>query len=205
MIHIIAGTYRGRRLLPPPADAQARPITGLAKKSLFGILARLLPGAAVMDLYCGTGTIGLEALSRGADRCFFADKDQGVISRLRRNIEALGAAGKCTIWTGDVMSRLAGWLAGGPDSIDIAFVDPPYSHARTWDWPDAQLRIFAPLAARLAPNGVVVLRHPAGLKPPESLGDIEIVRAKTYGGMAVTIYGLRKPAGPDKPHDCART
>ena len=85
-MRILAGEYKGRKLLPPPGRAQTRPITGSVKKSLFDMLGVRLVDAIVVDLYCGTGTIGLEALSRGAARCYFAERDRAVLERLRRNI-----------------------------------------------------------------------------------------------------------------------
>ena len=116
--------------MPPPRGAAVRPMTGYAKKSLFDTLGGLLIDATVVDLYCGTGSLGLEALSRGAERCFFADKDRSVLSRLRRNIDTMDLADKCSIWKGDIPARLKAWLEGVEMPIDVAFVDPPYEQTR---------------------------------------------------------------------------
>ncbi|MBI5724308.1 MAG: RsmD family RNA methyltransferase [Planctomycetes bacterium] len=108
--YILAGSLKGRHLLEPPVGANTRPITGLAKKSLFDILGPALDGAAVADLYCGTGTMGLEAISRGAASCRFAERDRAVVERLKRNIRDMGVADRSTVWAGDVEVRLADWL-----------------------------------------------------------------------------------------------
>ena len=89
-MHLHAGRFKGRVLLGPPAGSSTRPITGLAKKSLFDTLADWMPEAVAVDLYCGTGSMGLEALSRGARRVAFGEMDRRVLERLRRNIDAIG-------------------------------------------------------------------------------------------------------------------
>ncbi len=188
-MRILSGKHKGRRLLPPPPGSATRPITGAAKKSLFGMLGGRVEGALVVDLYCGTGSLGLEALSRGARWCAFAERDRSVLARLRRNIEAIGAADRCAVWAGDVTKHLAGRLAGLDAAVDLAFVDPPYATARRWSWPVAGSRIFAPLASRLAEQAPVVLRLPAGAEPPEGLGGLAVRRTRTYGDMVLALLG----------------
>jgi len=192
-MRILAGAYKGRKLLPPPASSQTRPITGGAKKSLFDILGTHLVGSAVLDLYCGTGTLGLEALSRGAARCVFAERDRRVVQRLRRNIEAVGAADRCRVCCGEIFARLASWLAGMEGRLDVVFVDPPYSAARGWAWPAATKKLFSPVADRLADEGRVVLRLPANVEPPERLGLLARRRSKRCGQMVLAFYAPRGP------------
>ena len=186
-MRILAGKYKGRVLLPPPRKAQTRPITGRAKKSLFDTLAPYLDEAVVLDLYSGTGTMGIEALSRGAAWCIFAEKDRNVVARLRRNIEACGAGGVTEVWCGDIRSILRPRLAGLDRKLDIAFVDPPYADARRWDWRQAEAGIFAPLADKLTDDGLVVLRTPKGLQLPHTVAGLTEMRTKKYGGMIITL------------------
>jgi len=188
-MRILAGENKGRKLLPPPGGSLTRPITASVKKSLFGMIAGRLGDATVADLYCGTGTLGLEALSRGAARCFFADRDRAVLSRLRRNVEAVAASERCRVRCGDVESRLAGWLAELGWAVDLAFVDPPYASARRWSWPAVADRLFAPLAGWLAQDGIVVVRLPARADPPERIGPLETFRLRRYGGMILALMG----------------
>ncbi len=196
-MRIQAGKHKGRVLLSPPAGSVTRPITGMAKKSLFDTLADWMPEAVVADLYCGTGSMGLEALSRGARRVAFAELDRRVLDRLRRNIEAMGAGESCTIWPGDVTRGLAGRLDKLGEKIDVAFVDPPYAAVRKWDWPKAERVLFAPLTTHLADDGVVVLRMPDDAALPDDVGaeDIKLAglvcrRVKKYGDMVLAIMGL---------------
>ena len=187
-MRILAGEFGGRRILSPPGRDTTRPMTGAAKKSLFDILRDHLVGSAVVDLYCGTGTLGLEALSRGARRCAFADRDRHVLGLLRRNLADLGVAERCTVWQGDIPARLPAWLAGWEGEVDVAFVDPPFAATRGKDWPAESERIFAAVAPKLADEGLVVLRLPGKDEGPASLGGLLRTRSRSYGAMTVTLY-----------------
>ena len=194
-MHIQAGRFKGRVLLSPPTGSTTRPITGLAKKSLFDTLADWMPEAVVVDLYCGTGSMGLEALSRGARRVAFGEMDRRVLERLRRNIEAIGVGESCIVWPGDVTRGLAGRLDELGEKVDLAFVDPPYADLREWNWPAAERTLFAPLAAHLAPDGVVVLRmpgdaaRPGGADEPFTIAGLVCRREKRFGNMVLALMG----------------
>lgn len=198
-MHILAGEFKGRALLSPPAHSQTRPVTGLVKKSLFDMLMPVLGGSRVVDLYCGTGTMGLEALSRGAASCAFAERDRAVIERLRRNIQACRVEDRCRVWAGDIHRRLDHWLGELDGPLDLAFVDPPYAESRQWDWREAGERIFAPLAGRLADEGLVILRLGDRAQPPGELAGLHPLRVRQYGKMTVALLG--KGPRPDASLD----
>jgi 16S rRNA (guanine(966)-N(2))-methyltransferase RsmD len=195
MLHILTGRYKGRKLLPPPPGAATRPITAAARKSLFDTLTAWTEGALVLDLFCGTGTVGLEALSRGAKYCCFADHDRRVLDRLRRNIQAVGAEDQSRIWAGDIPRQLAAWLRELDRPVDLAFVDPPYADARSWDWSCVVRQVFAPLAERLVAEGVLVLRLPAQVHPPEDLAGLRLTRTRRQGGMTLGFYRHSRKEG----------
>lgn len=183
-MRILAGQHKGRSLLPPKG-VTTRPITARAKTALFSILGESVEGAVVVDLFCGTGSLGLEAFSRGAGYCYFAERDRLAIDRLRRNIEALNVAGRCRIWRGDILRHLAGWLEEMPRTIDLGFVDPPYRLPASWSWPRAAERLFDPLAAKLAPDGVVVFRCPRNMDVPPAFGTLCVRRRRDCGKMSL--------------------
>ena len=190
-MHIMAGQFKGRKLLPPKGSKTTRPITALARKSLFGMLEAWLPDAVVLDLFAGTGTIGIEALSRGAELCCFAERDGQALARLRRNIDTVGASGRCTVWGGDVYAGLAGRLKRLGRPVDVAFVDPPYAQSRTWAWPETIRQLFAPVAAVLAHDGLVVVRTGGPLVDvPPSIAGLVVKRVKRYGDMHITFLGF---------------
>jgi 16S rRNA (guanine966-N2)-methyltransferase len=122
LTRIIAGVARGRRLVVPPRGV--RPTTDRVREALFNILATRIDfrGISVLDLYAGSGALGLEALSRGATSALFVESDQRVAAVLTRNIETLGLPG-ATVRRGPVASVLS---AGARAPVDLVFADPPY-------------------------------------------------------------------------------
>src|SRR5205814_10597115 len=100
-MRIIAGEFRGRKLLPPEGDA-TRPITDRVKQSLFDILTPNIEGARVYDIFAGTGSMGLESLSRGAAQATFFESDRSAIERLRKNIASLKLEDRCQMVAGDL-------------------------------------------------------------------------------------------------------
>lgn len=121
-MRIVAGTWRSRRI-EPPADPRARPTTDFVREAWMAILGERLRGARVLDLFAGSGAMGLEALSRGAASCDFVEMFQPNLDALGRNIAALGATG-CRLHRADAL-RFAG--KAEPLAYDVAFADPPYT------------------------------------------------------------------------------
>ena len=121
-MRIVAGKWRSRRI-EPPSDARARPTTDFVREAWMGILHDRLPGASVLDLFAGSGAMGLEALSRGAVSCDFVEMFQPNLDALGRNIAKLGADG-CRIHRADALRFAA---RAEPLAYDVAFADPPYT------------------------------------------------------------------------------
>src|SRR2546423_1045789 len=182
-MRIIAGQFRGRRLLPPEGDA-TRPITDRVKQSLFDILAPDLPGAIVYDCFAGTGSMGLECLSRGAAHVTFFESDRSAVALLRKNIAALGVEDRCATIDQDLFV----WFASAANSFgrspqtDLIFLDPPYRFLG--ERPDA-LRRLAKLIKlhHLKPGGSLVFRHDAG--DALDLPSLKTFDRRVYGGMAI--------------------
>ncbi len=199
-MRIIAGEHKGRRLLGPKGSV-TRPITDRVKTALFSILGPAVEDAVVVDLFAGTGSIGLEALSRGARSCCFAERERTAIERLRSNIDLLGLGGRCRIWRGDVFARLRGWLGELAEPVDLAFVDPPYDLVAGPPWQAAGAKIFDPLAEKLAPQGRVVFRCRRNIPTPEALGLLCVRERRDYGRMSLLMLGrqgLTADAGQDQ-------
>lgn len=127
-MRIIAGKYRRRLLQTSPGEV-TRPITDRVKESLFENISQRLIGKRVADIFAGTGTIGLESLSRGAERITFIEKDRVALQLLRENVHMLGCAAETLIWPTDVFRcsfRPKGKHAPGFSPFDVIFFDPPY-------------------------------------------------------------------------------
>ena len=186
-MRIIAGEFRGRRLLPPEGTDVTRPITDRVKQSLFDILSPWLVGARVYDLFAGTGSMGLESLSRGAEHATFFEADRSAVARLRKNLATLGVAGRATVVSGDLFR----WFDADPAEAraDVLFLDPPYRFLR--ERADALRQLSGALARRhLAPDGVVVFRHDAA--DALELPGLHRYDSRTYGGMTLEFM---TPAG----------
>jgi len=181
-MRIIAGELRGRRLLPPQGPA-TRPITDRVKQSLFDILAPSLPGAVIYDCFAGTGSMGLESLSRGAERAVFFEFDPGAAALLRRNIETLGLTSRSRIITADIFA----WADSAPPPtrpVDIVFFDPPYAFL-TERADDLRRLINTLTDQHLSEQAIVMFRHAAA----DALDLPPLVRydQRDYGSMTIDL------------------
>ena len=191
-MRIIAGEFRGRKLLGP-LDTATRPITDRVKTSLFDVLSQRLAGANVYDIFSGSGSLGLEALSRGADWCVFFERHRPAAVRLKKNVEALGLEARCRIIGGDVLRLSSEDLAPLPRP-DLVFVDPPYPLVR--DRAGDLKELLARLARHASDGGVIVLRLEKAQKFEPGL---PVIDERTWGSMRVLILSTN-PQIP-KPSD----
>lgn len=154
-MRIIAGDARGRKLLAPPGR-DTRPILDSLKEALFNILQSEVHEACVWDLFSGSGSMGLEALSRGAGHAVFVDKGRQAIDTLRKNVNALGYKDRCRISSSDVFR-----FCGHPEDPrpDIIFFDPPFPLVE--QNPDRIFRFLPELANNLNPGGLIMYRSPS--------------------------------------------
>jgi 16S rRNA (guanine966-N2)-methyltransferase len=174
-MRIIAGKARGRRLAAPPGRG-TRPLTDRVKEAVFSALGDKVPGARVLDLYAGSGSIGLEALSRGAAEVVFVESSPAAVQVLRKNLAATALEG------GRVAARdVARYLAGvGEERFDLVFVDPP------WDLGQEELEeVVTSAAISAAPGAVMVVhRRAGGMASPVPPG-WELASERRYGDSAV--------------------
>ncbi|MEM6562518.1 MAG: 16S rRNA (guanine(966)-N(2))-methyltransferase RsmD [Planctomycetota bacterium] len=183
-MRIIAGEHRGRKLLGPASDA-TRPITDRIKQRIFDRLdaAGRINGAEVLDVFAGTGSFGLEALSRGATHVLFFERDRSAIERLRKNITAVDGVARCTVVDGDVFAHFMQRRL--PRPADLVFFDPPYPMVT--GEAERLRRLLDALAPQLAPDGEIHFRH--DVRDTPTLGTLPVVGTKAYGSMAVTYIG----------------
>jgi len=165
---VVAGSLRGRAIKAPDGDA-TRPTTDRAREALFNALNSLgaIDGSNVLDLYAGSGALGIEALSRGAAKCTFVERDRRALDAIRSNVSHLGIADRSNVLAGDVPTLLA----------DLVLADPPYGY-------DEWGRLLDLIAPCLAPDALVVAESGRELTPSD---EWEIVREKRYGRAWVTF------------------
>jgi 16S rRNA (guanine966-N2)-methyltransferase len=182
-LRIIAGRLKGRRVEVPSIPG-LRPTADRVREALFDILGPRVAGARVLDAYCGSGALGLEALSRGAREVVFIEADRRAAQALGEVLAGFGVARQARVLCGPVAALLAR-DRGAP--YDLIFADPPYEG-------DEVLR-FLPLAAgRVGAEGLVIIERDAHSHPQEAAG-LELLRSVRHGRARLDFYGPRRPAG----------
>jgi 16S rRNA (guanine966-N2)-methyltransferase len=175
-MRVIAGEYRGRGLKAPPGAA-TRPTSDRVREALFSILGDRVPDARVLDLFAGSGALGLEALSRGAASATFVDDAPGAIRAVNANLAALGATAE--VRRSDAL-RFLGAASAAAAQYDLVFLDPPYRLAER-----LSARLSEALPAVLAPGAAAVAesdrRAPLGL-------DLPLHDERRYGDTLIRIY-----------------
>jgi 16S rRNA (guanine966-N2)-methyltransferase len=182
-MRVIAGALGGRRLRAPAGRA-TRPTSDRVREALFSMLGEL-GGARVLDLFAGSGALGIEALSRGAEHAVFVERDSAAAAVLRENLRALRVGPeRAEVRRGDALAALRHASASG-ETYDLLFIDPPYGEAGTWS-----PRLAASLPELLAPGARVVAESDRRL--PLELG-LPVETERRYGDTSITIHRNRCP------------
>lgn len=184
-MRIITGSAKGRRLVAPDTD-KTRPATDRVREAVFSAIGGWVMDADVLDLYAGSGSYGLESLSRGAASAAFVEKGPAAVEALRSNIEAVGLGG--TIIASDVEAFLRN---PGQGTYDLAFIDPPWSLST--DTVDRELETLDRL---MRGGGEVVVSRREGDRPPNAPAKWRVVTDRRYGDAR--IYRYRKETADTK-------
>jgi 16S rRNA (guanine966-N2)-methyltransferase len=183
-MRIIAGIKRGMTLACPET-LETRPITDRIKESLFNVLSSydLLTGSVVADLFCGVGSLGLEALSRGATFGTFVEKSPNIAPFLETNIAKAGFAAQSKIVRSDA------FRVGAPGrQHSLVFVDPPYATTQDAGATSSLASLFRVLEKQVTPRGVVVVRTEREVEVPDSFGIFQVVDKRLWGSMAIRLF-----------------
>lgn len=182
-MRIIAGLAKGRRLAAPPGT-DVRPTADRVREALFSSLQPRLPGARVLDLYAGSGALGLEAISRGAAHATLVERDRRTLTVLRANVEAVGLPG-VVVLAQDVAAVLAGEVPGAP--FDLAFADPPYrTSAGEID------RLLVALLPHLSATATVVVER--ARRDPAPRWPVGLVAGEPRAYGATTLHRAERAA-----------
>lgn len=202
-MRIIAGTHRGRRYLPPRDEKTTRPITDRVKQSLFDRLWSMealpheageddekpsgeKPGPGVLDIFCGTGSLGLECLSRGAAHCTFVDMDRDAVDRLHTNLTELQLADHARVIKASALNPI--WLAQvKPASIGLIFLDPPYALAEDEQGAKDLARLMGDLTKVAAGDCLLSYRTETGITPA-SVEGWQGPTSHAYGSMTLHFF-----------------
>jgi 16S rRNA (guanine966-N2)-methyltransferase len=184
VVRIVGGTARGRKLLGPPEGLGVRPTSDKVREAIFDVLTAATPGGIrgrAIDVFAGTGALGIEALSRGAERVIFVEKDPSAVRLIEENLRRSGFADRAEVRTDSAGRALTAMGKNGEPFFDLAFFDPPYGDGS--GPPHA-----ASLAANglLAPGGIVVIELGPGELRTDPPG-LATFRMKRYGGTRVAF------------------
>lgn len=179
-MRVIAGEFKGKSL-KAPRGSKIRPTSDRVKEAVFNVLADKISGSSFLELFAGSGSVGIEAISRGADRVFFVESDRLCLKAISANLEALG------------IKRAKTMLASADEAIeklmalnerfDIVFLDPPYHQEKL---KNCLLKLIG--CDILKPHSIAVAEHSKREVLPQQLFTLKLILTKTYGGTAVSFY-----------------
>jgi 16S rRNA (guanine966-N2)-methyltransferase len=194
-MRVIAGTYRSRQLVAP-RGLQTRPTSDRLRERLFDILSPRVSGCRFVDLYAGTGAVGIEALSRGATHVWFAENAEPALASIRQNLAALKIVSGFTVedrGVGAMLQRL-GKIS---QLIDLVYIDPPYEAEAEYA---GTLNFLGSARGRgtLAPDALVIAEHSSKAKLATRYGALEHTRLVKQGDAALSFFAF--PAAAQNPH-----
>ena len=177
-MRVIAGMMKGRNLFLP-RKADLRPTTDKVREALFNILSPDILDASFLDLYAGSGAIGIEAISRGASRVVFVEKDKKNILLIRKNLSLFSEIQPARIFEGTVEN----FIKIEKESFDIAYIDPPYEN-------NDILSVLQTLGGSdmIRAQGIAIIEHFHKRQLPTSFGALLFLRQVRYGGTALSFY-----------------
>lgn len=176
-MRVIAGSARGKNLQALPGEDVTRPTINRVKEAMFSSVQFLVPGARVLDLFAGSGQLGIEALSRGAKSCVFVDQSHEALAIVTANCKTAGVDRAADIRSGEALRFLAN--IRGP--FDLALLDPPFHHGTVQ-------QVLPALESKLAPGAVVLCETEREAELPEAVGGLTLAKQYYYGKIMVSRY-----------------
>ncbi len=175
-MRVIAGIAKGRKLKTLEGN-DVRPTTDKVKEAIFSSIQFDLPGASILDLFAGSGQMGIEALSRGAKQVNFVDHSPRSLAVTRENLSAVQMLEQAQLHQTDSMT----FLQSTALQFNIAILDPPYRNGMI-------IKLLPLLASHMQQNGIVICEHETGLALPEYIGEFHLKKQKKYSTITVTTY-----------------
>jgi 16S rRNA (guanine966-N2)-methyltransferase len=172
-MRVIAGEFRSRRLKTLPG-LETRPTPDRLRETLFNVLAPVIEGAVFVDAFAGTGAVGIEALSRGARRCIFIERNRAAVAVIRDNLTALGLDARAEVFSGKVATVLERTAA------DIVFLDPPYEEIMEYE--------TALTALGAGTSNLAIAQHASRVALKEEYGSLRRYRVLKQGDNSLTFY-----------------
>jgi 16S rRNA (guanine(966)-N(2))-methyltransferase RsmD len=175
-MRVITGIARGKRLVTPDGS-DVRPTSDKVKEALFSALQFDIEGRRVLDLFAGSGQLGIEALSRGAKSCVFVDNSRASINLVKKNLEITGLQDCAKV----IQSDFSSFAAMSRDTFDMVFLDPPYAAGLLTD----AIKAVLPL---MSDYGMIICEYPPEVSIPEEIGGFSVYRTYRYGKINAAVY-----------------
>ncbi|WP_053366088.1 16S rRNA (guanine(966)-N(2))-methyltransferase RsmD [Bacillus sp. FJAT-27245] len=185
-MRVVSGSCKGRPLKAVPG-VSTRPTTDKVKEAIFNMIGPYFEGGAGLDLFAGSGGLGIEALSRGLDTVIFVDRDPKAIMTIKENIDACSFESRTEVYRNDAERALKA-LKKRDLNFDYIFLDPPYKKQQLVSLLE---RIYSD--GRLSRTGKIVCEHSKDVQMPDNAGGFEMIRSEVYGIIAITIYAYPYP------------
>lgn len=182
-MRVITGMSRGRKLVTP-AGLDVRPTTDNVKEAVFSILQFGLEGRSFLDAFAGSGQMGIEALSRGAQSAVFVDNSRKSLEAVRKNLTLTGLSDKARVITGDTLA----FLSSCREKFDLAFLDPPYQTGLLQ-------KALVLTEGVMQPGGRIVCEHPVEEALPQEIGRFLLKKQYKYGKIMISIYSGKDVEG----------
>ncbi len=183
-MRIITGTGRGKRL-KSLEGTDVRPTTDMVKEAMFSILQFELEGKIVADLFAGSGQLGIEAISRGAEKVHFVDNSRPSINVIKENLAAANFTVKASVHEMPAQA----FLRSTSDKLDVALLDPPYERNHIQ-------KILPALVEKMSEDGIILCEHEFGLRLPDEVGEFKLYKSYKHGKVGLTQY-RRNGGGED--------
>lgn len=179
-MRVITGSARGRKLITVEGTDVVRPTTDRVKEAIFSAIQFEIEGSTVLDLFAGSGQLGIEALSRGAKECYFVDSAAVSIKTVRENVKSTGFTDRAHI----ANMPFSAFLKSTKARFDVALLDPPYNYRLVQ-------KALPPLAESMSERGVIVCEHEKECVLPHNVGEFELVKLLRHGSISLSIYRRR--------------
>lgn len=179
-MRVITGSAKGKKLITLLGDDVVRPTADRVKEGIFSAIQFDIEGRRILDLFAGSGQLGIEALSRGAEKATFVDNSEQAANVIKKNLENTALSDKAKVLKGDFLS----FAASCREEFDIAFVDPPYKSALF----EKAIEALSPL---MSEYGIILCEHPINIQLSENIKDFSLSRSYKYGKIVVDLYRKR--------------
>lgn len=184
-MRVVSGKFKGKSLKAVPGKT-TRPTTDKVKEAMFNIIGPYFSGGLCLDLFAGSGGLGIEALSRGVDKVIFVDRDGKAIQTIYDNIKACGVENQVEVFRNDANRALKA-IIKRELAFDYIFLDPPYAKQQLESLLQSMDKHHV-----LRENGIIICEHSSDVDIPSQVGNLHIIKKETYGIITISIYTYKK-------------